>query len=215
MLYPAVHSCFEATAIETREGACDLVGEERIVFCRDEEFRDAPDVLFCGHPVEAIETLQIDRARVGAQGTFAAQVVVVLDIAQGEFAGRAVDRRAKAEAGEVRLGDAAPETLFAIEGQDVIVVVHGFEIHEQGRMAVNAQGGCGKKSSFEAVPFALAQHALRRPGGVGILIGERVYEALDFCRRVERPQCTEILRGQAPMVVSLRSVLRQFRILQR
>jgi hypothetical protein len=47
------------------------------------------------------------------------------------------------------------------------------------------------------------------------LIGELVDEALDFCRRVERPQGADILRGQAPVLVSLRSVSRQSRILQR
>ena len=95
----------------------------------------------------------------------------MLEVAEREFAQRAVDGRAEAQAGEVRLGDASPQAVFAIEGEDVIVVVHGLEIHEQRRMAVDAQGGCGQQSSFEAVPFALAQHALRRPGGVGILIG--------------------------------------------
>jgi hypothetical protein len=44
----------------------------------------------------------------------------------------------------------------------VIVVAHRFEIHEQGWMAVDAQGGSGKQCSFKAVPFTLTQNALRR-----------------------------------------------------
>ena len=41
---PAVHAGFEAAAIDAREGARDLVREEREVPGCDEQLRDAPDI---------------------------------------------------------------------------------------------------------------------------------------------------------------------------
>ena len=195
MLDAAVEAGFEAAAVEAGEGAGYLVGEERVVTRRDEEFGDAPDVFLGCHPVLAVQAGEVDRYGVVAQGAFAAQVVVVLHVAEGEFAERAVDGRAKAEAGVVGLGNASPEAAFAVEGDDVVIVAHSFEIHQQRRVAVHAQGGGGQQGSFEAVSLALAQGALRRPGGVGVLVGEGVEEALDFYGRVERAEGAEVLRG--------------------
>jgi hypothetical protein len=202
----AVHSGFEAAAVEAGEAAGDLVGKERIVFGGDEQFGDAPDVFFGGHPVLAVKTREVDGYGVVAQGAFAAEVVVVLEVAEGELAEGAVDGGAEAEAGEVGLGDASPEAALAIEGDDVVVVAHGFEIHEQRRVAVEAQGGGGEQRSLHAMSLALAQGALRRPGGVGILVGQGVEEALDFGWGLERAQCTQgmqILGREAEGLVSV------------
>jgi hypothetical protein len=81
-----VEAGFEAAAVEARERAGYLVGEERVVAGGDEEFGDAPDVFFGGHPVPGVKAGKIDGDRVGAQGAFAAEVVVVLEVAEGEFA---------------------------------------------------------------------------------------------------------------------------------
>ncbi len=53
--------------------------------------------------------------RVGAQGALAAQVVIVLKVAERQLAQRAVDGRAEAQAGEVGLGNATPQAVFGIE----------------------------------------------------------------------------------------------------
>ena len=145
----------------------------------------------------AVEAREIDRPGVGAQGAFAAQVVVVLEVTEGQLARGAVDGRAEAEAGKVGFGDASPEAVLAIDGDDMVVVVHGLEIHEQGRMAVDAQGGGGQQRAFKAVAFALAQHALRRPGGVGILVLERVNELLDAGGRFEGAEDAQVCRRKA------------------
>jgi len=79
----------------------------------------------------------------------------------------------------------------------MVVVLHGLEIHQQRRMAVDAQGGGGQQRSLKAVPFALAQHALGRPRGVCVLVLERVNELLDAHRRPERAQGAQIGRRQA------------------
>jgi len=193
MLGPAVHASFEAAAVEAGQGACDFGGNERVVARGDEEVGDAPDVFFGGHPVLAVQAGEIDRDGVGTQSAFAAQVVVVLEVAEGEFAQGAVDGRTEAQASEVRLGNAAPEAAFAVEGDDVVVVVNGFEVHEQGWVAVDAQGDGGKQRSLQAVALALAQGTGGRPCRVGILIGQRVQEALDFYGRVEGAQGAEVL----------------------
>ena len=186
---PAVDAGFEAAAVDAGEGAGDFFGEERIVAGGDEEFGDAPDVFLGGHPVEGVQAGEVDGAGVGAQGGFAAEVVVVGEIAEGEFAEGSVDGRAEAEAGEVGFGDASPQAAFAVDGEDVVVVVDGFEIHEQGRMAVDAEGGGGEQGSFQAVTLAFAQGARGRPGGVGVLVGERVEKTLDARGCSGRARC--------------------------
>jgi len=65
-----------------------------------------------------------------------------------------------------------------------VVVVHSFEIHEQWRMALDAQRGSGQNRSLQAMSFALTQHARRRPGRIGILVLERVNESLNAGRRL-------------------------------
>ncbi len=51
VLHPAVHSCFEAAAVEPGQTAHHLVGKERVMPRRDEGLGDAPDVFLGGHPV--------------------------------------------------------------------------------------------------------------------------------------------------------------------
>jgi len=159
MLGPAVHAGLKAAAVEAGQSAGDLGGNERVVACGDEEVGDAPDILLRGHPVLAVEAGEVDRDGVGTQGALAAQVVVVLEVAEGQFARGAVDGRAEAQASEVRLGNAAPEATFAIEGDDVVVVANGFQVHEERRVTVEAQGGCGQQRTLQAVTLALTQGA--------------------------------------------------------
>ena len=164
----AVEAGVEAAAVEAGEGAGDGGGEERVVAGGDEELGDAPDIFVGGHPVEVVEAGEVDGDGVGAEGAFAAEVVVVLEVGEGELAQGAVDGGAEAEAGEVGLGDASPEAALAVEGDDVVVVVDGFEVHEQRRVAVEAEGGGGEERALEAVAFALAEGAARGAGGVGV-----------------------------------------------
>ena len=74
----------------------------------------------------------------------------------------------------------------------MVVVVYGFEVHQQGWVAVEAEGGSGEEGSFEAVTLALAQGSLGGPGGVGVLVGEGVEEPLDFYWGVEGAEGAEI-----------------------
>jgi hypothetical protein len=105
--------------------------------------------------VLAVQAGEVDRYGVVAQSALSAQVVVVLHVAEGQLAEGPVDGRTETEAGVVGLGDASPEAAFAVEGDHVVIVAHGFQIHQQRRVTVDAQGGGGQEGSFEAVAFAL------------------------------------------------------------
>ena len=91
----------------------------------------------------------------------------------------------------------SPKATFAVEGDDVVVVLHGLEIHQQRLAAVETQGCGGQQSSLEAVSFALSQRALRRPRCVPVLVWQGVEEALDLRRCLERAQGAHVLRQQA------------------
>ena len=140
----------------------------------------------------------------------------MLEVAERKLAEGAVDGSAEAEAGEIGLGDTSPEAVPAIDGNDMVIVVDGFEIHEQRRMAVDAQGGGGEQRAFKAVALALAQDALRRPGCVGVLIVKGVNELLDLRRSLEGAQDTEALRREAKgrVAVAQGSALRRWRVLE-
>jgi hypothetical protein len=187
----------KAAAVEAREGAGYLLGEEGVVAGGDEEIGDGPDVFFSGHPVEVVDAGEMDGAGVGAEGALAAEVVVVLDVAEGQLAEGAVDGGAEAEAGEVGLGDGSPEAAFAIEGEDVVVIADGFQIHEQRGMALDAEGGGGQQGSFKAVAFALAEGATGRARGVRIGVGEGVEEFLDAGWGSERAEGAQFGGGEA------------------
>src|SRR5579862_9120637 len=110
---PAVHPGFEAAAVKARQRTRDVVREERKMPRRDKQLGDTPDVVFRSHPVKFVEAREIHRDGIGAESALAAQVVIVLEVAEGQLARCAVDRSAKAEAGKVRFGDATPEAVIA------------------------------------------------------------------------------------------------------
>lgn len=194
MLNGAMHAGFETAAVEARETAGDFVWKERIVARGDERVGNEPDVFLRSHPMQVVEACEVHRLRVGAQGTLAAQIVVVLEVTERQLAKRAIDGRAKAEAGEVGFGDSTPEAARAIESDNVVVVANGFEIHDEGRKAVGAQSGGSDKRTFHAMAFAFAQNTLRRPSCVGVLVSEGIDERLNARRVFEGAESAEILR---------------------
>ena len=138
---PTVHSGFEAATVEARQAANDFVRGDGVVSGRDEQLGDAPDIFFRGHPKATIEASKVHGDGVSPQGSFAAQIVVVLKVAEGQFAQSAIDRGAKSKTRKVRFGDASPVAVLTVNGEHVIVVMHSFQVHQQGRIAVDAQGG--------------------------------------------------------------------------
>src|SRR5690348_13253937 len=71
-------------------------------------------------------------------------------------------------------------------------------------MAVDTQRGSGYERALEAVAFALAENGLGRARGVGVVVFNRVDEALNAHGRVERAQGAEVARGEAKSVAGTR-----------
>jgi hypothetical protein len=100
--------------------------------------------------------------------------------------------------------------VLAVERDDVVVVMHRFQIHDERRIAVDTQGGSGQQRALQAMARALAENAPRRPRGIGVLVGEVVNETLDARRRLQRAQCAQIARREAEAIprVSTEPLLR-------
>src|SRR5579872_702588 len=114
-----------------------------------------------------VEASKVDRTRIGPQGSFPPQVVVVIHVADGEFADRAKHRRAKTQPCEVRFGDASPETVLPIHSKNMIVVAHSFQIDKKRWIAIHAKRCRRDKSALQAMPLAFPQRSLWRPGRIG------------------------------------------------
>lgn len=125
---------------------------------------ESPQIRFGGHPVHRIETSEILRLRVSAQGPFALQIVVMLEIRHDEFPYGAVDGFSKAETCEIRFPDRPPAAILSEHRQNVVVVLGSirFEVNNEGRMSVDAQGSHRQQSSFKAMARPVAQHTPRR-----------------------------------------------------
>src|ERR1035437_3275568 len=100
---------------------------------------DGPEVFFRGHPADAVEAREIDRAGVVAESLLAGMIEVVLEIGHDEFTQGAVDRLAESEAAVIGFGDGSPMTVLLENGEDVVVVAHGLEIEQQGRKALDTE----------------------------------------------------------------------------
>ncbi len=95
-------------------------------------FGDEPDWFFRRHPVEMIESGQIYRTRIAAQRPFAAQVEINIEIAHGQLAQAAINRLAITAAGEVRFRHCAPMAAHFENRDNMIGVLFGFQIEDQG-----------------------------------------------------------------------------------
>ena len=97
--------------------------------------------------MQAVQAGQVYRPRIGAQSAFAAQIVIVLEVAERQLAQRAVYRRAEAQSGEVRLGNASPQAAFAVDGDHVVKPVTVWKKTRRAGLWVNTQS-----ITFDGVP---------------------------------------------------------------
>jgi hypothetical protein len=93
----------------------------------------------------------------------------MLKIRHHEFANGPVNGFAKTEAGVIGLGDCAPMTVDAVNGQDVVVVANCFEVDEHGLSPIYGKGGCGEQGTFHAMSDAVSQDTARRSAGYAVL----------------------------------------------
>src|SRR5271167_2886661 len=98
-------------------------------------------MLVGGHPVAGVEAGEIDGVRKSTQRTLPAEIEVDVEITQGQFAQSAIDGLAVAASGVVGFGDGSPMAFDAVDGYHVVGIVLGFEVEDQRRIAVGAQGG--------------------------------------------------------------------------
>lgn len=77
---------------------------------------------------------------------------------------------------------------YTINGENVIGVVFGLEIKNQGWVSVHPQSSGRKNRAFEAMCSAFLQNAPRRPGSVGKMIRQVLKKSLNAIRVAERPK---------------------------
>ena len=114
----------------------------------------------------------------------------MLEVGHDELAQGAIDRLAKSQPSEVRLGDGAPVAMLPEDCQHVVVVAHRLEIEEQGRIALDAERRRAEESALEAMGHAITQHAARRTNRVAVrllVVGDfGVEKSLDSLGGFER-----------------------------
>src|SRR5215510_5903377 len=112
-------------------------------------FGDEPDRFVGGQLVKTIESRQVHRTRIPAQGTFAPQVEINVEITHGQLAQAAIHRLAITAAGEVRFRYRAPVAAHFENRDDVIGVLFRFQIEDQRWKSKDAERSCSKNSSLE------------------------------------------------------------------
>ena len=75
-----------------------------------------------------------------------------------------------------------------VNGNDMIGIVVGFEIQDQGWKTVRPQRSGSKDSTLQAVRGIFTQHDTRRPGGMGKMIGHVVEKSLNPMRILQAAQ---------------------------
>src|SRR3982751_2511194 len=106
---------------------------------RNEKLINGPQVFFRGHPTDCIKSAQVERTRIPAQGFLAVGVIVVLKVGHDEFTDGTVDWFSETQTGIIRFGNGTPMPALLINGKNVIVIPHGFEINNQRWTSVSAQ----------------------------------------------------------------------------
>src|SRR5271167_5257447 len=104
-----------------------------------------------------IEALHMDGTRIRSQRTVTAQIEINIEITERQLAQSPVDRLAIAASRVIRLGDGAPMAIDLIYGKNMIGIVFGFEVHDEWRISICAQGRCGKKRSLVAMRCVFRQ----------------------------------------------------------
>ena len=115
-----------------------------------EVFGDEPDRFFCGHPVTIIKSREVHRTRVPPQGALTAQVEVDVEITHRELAQAAVHRFAITAPREIRFRHCTPVPAHFENRNDVISVLFGFQIEDQGWKADYPERSRCENSALEA-----------------------------------------------------------------
>src|SRR5437660_4931327 len=129
-----------------------------------------------------VEAAEVYRARKCTHGSLAPEIEIQIEVAHGQFAQGTIDRFTIAAAREVRFGDGAPMAVHPVNGHDVIGIMFGFEIQEQGWKTVRSQRSRGENGALQAVRGIFTQNQTRRPCSIGKVIRHVVEKSLDLMR---------------------------------
>ena len=177
---PADEARVEEPAVHRRERPDDARREKRAVWDVAERFGNLPEVLLRGHPIDPVEAGDAEGARVASQRLFAAQVQVRLEVGEHEALDGGVDRLPEPQARVVGPRDRPPAAVLPEDRQHVIVVLHGLQVEDQGRMSLDAQGRGREERSVHALHPPLAQDPARRPAPFALhVVVQPVEEFLD------------------------------------
>lgn len=142
------HLRLDRARINARQIFLNHARHERGVGNLAKMFGHKPDRLLRGHPLLAIKSREVHRARVTPQGAFESEIEVGVKITERQLAQGPMDRLAITASGEIRFGNRAPQTAHFENRDDMIGVVVRFEIEDEGRKSDRAQGGRGEDGSF-------------------------------------------------------------------
>ena len=143
------HFATKCAAIDPGEVPFHRRREQRNVRDFAQMFGDEPDRFVRGHPAQMIESGKIYRARIPAQGPFAAEIEIDIEIAHGQLPQAAVNRLAVTAPGEIRFRHRAPMAADLENRNDMIGVLFGFQIEDKRWKPKDAKRSRGKYSAFE------------------------------------------------------------------
>src|SRR5256886_17232698 len=98
---------------------------------------DRPEIMLRRHPVQPVETGQVDRTAVAAERALPGEVVIMLEVRHGEPAEGTVDGRTGSQPGELTRADGAPQAPPPEDGDHVVVVADRRQVHDQRRVALH------------------------------------------------------------------------------
>ncbi len=142
-------------------------------------FGDKPDGCVGGHPIQSIETREIHRTRVAAQGPLEPQIEVNIEVTHRQLAQGAINGLAITASRKIRFRDRAPVAAHFENRNHVVGVAFRFEIEDQWRESENTKRGRGEDSAFKARRLAFAKNFSWRAAGVTEIVRNLVKKALN------------------------------------
>jgi hypothetical protein len=128
MLNPSNFAGLKKAAVHPGEAAFHGGSQEGVMRPFPKKIVHLPEVFLCRHPIQVIETGEIQRPRVTPQCLFSVQVVIMLEVAHDQFPDGPVYRFPETQAGIIGFADGTPVTPELKDCHHMIVVPRGFKV---------------------------------------------------------------------------------------
>jgi len=155
--------------------------------------------IFFGRDPSRPLSLEIERSRVATQSFSAGPIGVFVEIRQGQFAHRAIDRIAPTQDGVIGFTDRAPITALSEKRHYMIIVALGLQIKQERFLAGEPQSDRGQKRPLKTVSFLFAYDPSWREVGLAPFFPikrQSVEVILDLGRHGEPAQNSQLLFSQ-------------------